>query len=276
MTICQANEPARSGLGGSCNSISPMGKRVFICDQGRAHPPPSRDELLSIALSGASVCKLKEALLKQIYELNIRAIMRVSAELTIRGVPPCFRFDFSEDGQFLHHESNEASHLMMLIDLQWIVSRYPTHKVNWKAAKALFNPVKFDKTADYLYWGGRRAPGQIATALGLTKYQQRECIWIQSLLMKRWRLNLLRRWPAATQRITADVLLKDGRPREAQDLTIQRRISLWLCGEFGDKKPQRTADFYQMLTGHKIPRNIVAKQLQKMPLVRRRGGISVS
>jgi hypothetical protein len=68
--------------------------------------------------------------------------------------------------------------------------------------------------------------------------------------------------------------MKDRRSAGEQDATIRRRLDLWICAEIGDWKPQRTADLYEMKTGEAIARNLVAKQLAKIPKVRRTSSVS--
>ena len=224
---------------------------------------------ITLSLGKFTTEDLKVCLAEYFSANKINHFMHLSAELSRRGIPPCFRMNFAKDVVWIAGDSEEA-YFLMLADFEWIIFRYPTHKVAWKCAESLFAPGKFKKTAQYLRWDGKRASGQIATALALTIHQQRECAWIQSLAVRRWRDTLIKRMPVARAVIAAHLASKDKRPMDDVSITIDRRFDIWLCGQFGGNKPQHTANFYKMLTGQKLPRNIVAKQLQKIPVVRRR------
>ncbi len=84
------------------------------------------------------------------------------------------------------------------------------------------------------------------------------------------------RWPIARARIADGIKAHDRRAQADQDATIKRRADLWLCAELADWKPQRTADLFAMLTGEVLPRNVVAKQLDKLPKVRRTDSVCFS
>lgn len=222
---------------------------------------------LAMALKSASTAKLKSAFADQIKQLNTEAALRVSAELTARGIAPCFRGTFDKHEWWLNLP--EADFILMAADLQWIVAEYPNHEPEWERAKPVFKPRKFRKAVEYLHWEGRRTAGQIAKAMALTEQQQRECIWIQCLHVERWRGRMLKRLSLAETRIQTAIRSNDKRPTVEQDATIKRRADLWLCAELADWKPQRTANLYKRMTGEVLQRNVVAKQLDKLPRVRR-------
>lgn len=227
----------------------------------------SRSDRLALALRGASTDRLKVALVEQIKQLNTDGALRVSAELTARGIAPCFRGTFDKREWWLGIP--DADFILILGDLQWIITMYPNHRTEWQRAQPIFDPRRFRKTAEYLHWEGQRSAGQIAKALALTEAMQRESAWIQCLHVERWRHRLFKRLPIAHARITATIRENDRRLIGDQDATIKRRSDLWLCAELADWKPQRTASLYAMMTGETLPRNVVAKQLEKMPKVRR-------
>jgi hypothetical protein len=228
-----------------------------------------RQDKLAIALRKASIGKLKAHLAKRIEALDEDAALRLGEELTSRGIPPCFRGNFSEDEHLLSFWGG-VEPLLLLLDLQWIASRYPDQKPEWQRLKPLFvNTKKLRELSTYLYWGGRRAAGQIARALALTEAQQLECAWVQCLHVERRRHGLFKRLPITQSIIIATVRKNDKRPMIEQDATIERRSNLWLCAELASWKPQRTAEMYQMMTGKTLPRNLVANQLAKLPKVRR-------
>ena len=226
------------------------------------------EDRLTLVLRSVSNDRLKLALAGQIEQLNEEAVLRVGAELTSRGIAPCFRGNFAED-KLLRTFWRAVEPLLLLLDLQWIVAKYPNHKPEWERLKSVFDPKKFLQTAEYLRWDGKRSAGQVAKAMGLNEQQQRECLWIQCLHVERWRKRLFQRLLIAKAHIESSIREGDRRPIEAQNETVKRRCDLWLCAELGDWKAQRTANLYAMMTGKTLPRNVVAKQLQKLPKVRR-------
>lgn len=232
-----------------------------------------RRERLTEVLTLVSTDRLKATHLDQLKQGHQDGALLVSAELTRRGIAPCFR------GLPLCREwwmGTDTDFVLMAADLQWIVARHPHHRTEWERAQAIFHPLKFEQTAGYLHWNGNRTAGQVAKALGLTDAQQRECAWIQCLHVERWRQRLHMRWPIARERIAGGIKAHDRRAQADQDATINRRSDLWLCAELADWKPQRTADLFAMLTGEVLPRNLVGKQLAKLPKVRRTDSVCSS
>ena len=232
---------------------------------------PSTLDRLTLALKSASVEQLKFLFIKHATKLNTPGALRVSAELTARGIPPCFRGIHDRDswlpaGSWL---PVEAKLILLIADIQWIVVAYPKHETGWERAQHVYDPAKLEKTAEYLLWDGRRSPGQVATALGLTEQMQRECVWVQFLQVARWNERLQKRLPIAAAKIASAINATDKRNRAEKDATIKRRVNLWHCAELAGGNPQRTADLYLMLTGETLPRNVVAGQLAKLPKVRR-------
>lgn len=188
-------------------------------------------------------------------------MLAVGAELSERGIAPCFRGLTFDDWL---KDNPDAEHILAMCDLQWIATRYPNHKPAWVRMQGIFDPCKFMKTAKFALWDGRRAPGQIAKGLGLSEGQQQECHRIRCLHVARWWEGLAPRKDIAYARIAGAVRLNDLRDSANKDNTIQRRQDLWLCAELGNWKPQRTADLYAMKTGIVLQRNIVANQLGKI------------
>lgn len=228
--------------------------------------PPKNE--LALALRNASTDQLKAALAKQLEALNEIAVLRVGYELTVRGIAPFARGNFAEDEQ-LQTFWRSVTPLLLLLDLQWIVAKYPSHTPEWLRLKSLFDPRKFGETAKYLHWDGQRSAGQIAKAMGLSEAQQRECAYLQYLAVERWRKRLNKRLPIAQAKIEAAIRASDKRPIADQDETIKRRCDLWVAAELSDWKPQRTAEIYCMMTGKTMSRSLVANQLAKLPKVRR-------
>lgn len=226
-------------------------------------PSPSR---IALALKKASLEAVKSLFFTRTHKGNTEVALQLSAELAARGIPPSFRGMTRRDSLSL---SAESGFILMAADLQWIVAAHPRHETDWMRAQAIYSPSKFMTTARYLYWDGQRAPGQLAKALALTVQQQHECAWIQCLAVDRWTSRLAKRIPIAREMITNAIRNTDKRDRAEQNETIERRVNLWHCAELAGWKPQRTANFYALMTGEKLPRNVVSNQLSKLPKVRR-------
>jgi hypothetical protein len=248
--------------------------RAFLSPPASKQPTmQQRRERLDEVLALVNTDRLKATYLDQLKQGNQDGALLVSAELTRRGIAPSFR------GLPVRREwwmGTDTDFVLMTADLQWIVARHPQHQTEWERAQAIFDPRKFDAAAAYLHWNGNRTAGQVAKALGLTDAQQRECAWIQCLHVERWRQRLHTRWPIARAKIADGIKAHDRRAHADQDATIKRRSDLWLCAELADWKPQRTADLFAMLTGEALPRNVVAKQLDKLPKVRRTDSVCSS
>lgn len=243
--------------------------RIALCSLDSIEEERLRKaDALQRALQGASVDKLKHSLHKHTTALNSEPALHVSQELTRRGIAPCFR-GVPEQGDPWWADNVEADFILLTADLQWIVSHHPDHKPAWQRLESAFAPDKLVKTAEYLHYRGQREPGQAAKALGLSDSQQRELAWIHYLDLKRWRVGLYKRWPIAKAAIARDLQSKPWRSKFPIEGTIKRRGDLWICAELGKWKPQRTADFFAMMTGEVLPRNIVSAQLEKLPRVRR-------
>lgn len=266
-------------------------KIVDIFDEHGKKLNKKQLDCIDKALVEASLICLRKHLEKHVRKGNLTGVMLISAEFSRRGIAPCFRyrralissirqgradFELSLEQNREEHATEDdrnpycdqpsevsTSFLLFCADAEWLVNRYPAHKTEWNRAALLFAPHTFLKTARYLHWDERREPGQIVKALALTEQQQRECVWLECLQVRRWRERLYRRFPIASNRIREGVRQKDRRAIAEQGATIRRRESLWLCAELAQYKPQRTADFFQMLTGVRIPRNVVAKQRKR-------------
>lgn len=211
-------------------------------------------------MKSASTEQLRAEYLIRVVSMDEKGALALGAELSMRGIAPCFR-----DIPYEWFKDNVGVNCILAkCDMQWIAIRYPDHLPLWQRVRSLFDPIKFARTAEYLIWNGRRSPGYLSKALALTDSQQRECRLIQCLHVSRWRESLLKRRRVMEARITAAVRSTDKRDVASQDETIHRRKDIWFCGEMANWKPQRTADLYSMKTGVVLARNVVDNQLAKI------------
>jgi hypothetical protein len=206
--------------------------------------------------------------------LNHAGALRVGAELTRRGIAPVFRgmpyYCAAKGPASPWWHDCDTDLLALSLDAQWLACRYPHHRTEWQRAASIFDPSKFRATCGYLHWDGKRTPGQIAKALALSDEQQAELAYLHCLHVERRKQKLWGRWRIAKEEIEAGVRQNDKRPTDQQDATISRRSGLWLAAELGHWKPTRSSDLYAMQPeGTRLARNVVAKQLEKLPRVRR-------
>jgi hypothetical protein len=228
-----------------------------------------RCEAIKLLLEKATLDELKSSLKNQVRLCKVDTAMHISEELTRRGIAPMFR-GLPVQGDSWWTNNLAVNLILLAADLQWVAARYPQHKPAWRRLNSMFQSEKLVKTAEYLHWRGNRSAGAIATALDLPESIQRECAWVQHLSLERWKGRLFKRWSIAQAKIAVDVQSRPWRyNRGTREETIERRGDLWLCAELAKWKPQRTADIYAMKTGEVLARNVVAKQLDKLPSVRR-------
>ncbi len=221
------------------------------------------------ALKAVSLNELKQELRERAMDIDDEATLHLSREFTRRGIAPAFRGIPLHDDPWWAMRTDEANFILLCADLEWITARYPDHKPEWPRLQSVFDPKKLVSTAQYLHWDGRREPGQIANGMKLSEDMQRELAWVQHLHVHRWCKRLQKRVPLARAAIQRDVLSRPWKSKASKEETIQRRADIWQCAELGRWKPQRTADFYAMLTGHMLTRGIASVQLGKLPKVPR-------
>lgn len=187
------------------------------------------------------------------------AAFYISAEMTKRGIPPVFQGlpELDEDDLTQRYD-------YCLFDLLWIVTRYPVHVVQYARYRGVFQPASFLRTADFIFYQGRRPVWQIVAGMTLTGDQQQECCSLHSRPVASARRKLRHTKDDADQRISDAVRKKDRRGSGDQEETIRRRQAIWFCAEIGGWKPQRTADLYEMHTGNAITRQLAAKQMDKV------------
>jgi hypothetical protein len=224
----------------------------------------ARQDRLSTLLAASSPPELIQLLDRQIYLLNLAGALRVSAELSARGIAP-FVLGLHLNDAKSRFDDPEEDFIKMVCDLHWLVCRYPSHQVAWPRLRALYDQRRFMQECRWLHYGGQRSAAQISKALGLTTKQQRELAWIKASHTQSWWENLKQRWGLAQARIAEDVHSKPWRSHLKKEETISRRVDIWLSAELGLWKPQATANYYAMLTGTRLSRNVVHAQLQHLP-----------
>lgn len=207
-------------------------------------------------------------------DLDFDGALLIGGELTRRGVPPIFRrlpYYCGADASKPYWYEPDADLLALMLDAEWLVQRHPLSECAWEAAARLYDPKQFRTTCNWLHWSGRRSAGQIAIALGLTLAQQSELAFIQYLTLARSKRGMWTLLPAAEARIKAEASQRahDRRTPEQREVTVRRRVAIWLCGQLAGNKPQRTAELVEMLTGEALARGIVARHLEKLPNLRR-------
>lgn len=185
----------------------------------------------------------------------------LNEELTRRGFPPCFRHLPDPTIGTLAERFD-----IFMADAQWIATRYPEQKPMFSRYGRLFLPSAFHATAQFIFYFGKTPAWKIVKGLALTEDQQWECHWLQSGPLATKRRFVQGRLPIVREELWQALFhgRRGGQTEKECIATIQRRRALWLCNAMANRRPQRTADLFEMMTGEKIGRNVVAKQLEKI------------
>jgi len=187
----------------------------------------------------------------------------LAEEMTARGIPPCFRYSpiHSPADATINQEFDYLAH-----DAQWIVSQYPgqLNLVRYEQSRGLFKATTFHKTAQFIYYYGQRPPGKIVGGLQLSDAQQWECYWLRSRHIVKQAQAIEQVRPRVVSAITERVHAACNRSftTEQAAISIRRREALWVCSRMFGTSPTKVAQRYEQMTGERIGRNIVAKQLQ--------------
>lgn len=192
----------------------------------------------------------------------------VSEELTRRGVPPYLRSLAQPLPDFRECNVNQRFDLL-LYDLEWIVHAYPEHKTNAPGYMRIFRPGKdFFRGAEHISKRGNREPWRIARDMGLSADQQWDCQVVRGREIALERKYIRERRLAYMDyfRSALEAGKRCGQTPEQQKQTRTRRFNLWLCSRIaGRKNLQEVARRYEQLTGEKIDRRIVGRQLEMIP-----------
>ncbi len=196
--------------------------------------------------------------------------MAIGAELTRRGIAPVFRgleWYCSQKRDRPWWADLESDVLALMLDAQWIACRYPKHATAWERAAGMLRNDGTEPTARFLLKDGKREPAQLVRALGLSQDQQFELAFAHTIHVERIKASVWQRQPTAFQRIEQSVHELDRRSDLAGvETTIRRRKGVWLAAQLANNKPTRTSDLYAMQPGgEKLPRNLAAKIIGKLP-----------
>lgn len=215
-----------------------------------------------------------------------RAVAYLLAEaLTAYGMPPCFRFGYPESTRRL--TLNQRLDLFAH-DMQWLAKHHPKQrsKVLGERYKHLFDeychPDEFGwlREAEYWFNKGERDVWVIVRGLQLSELQQWECKWLRSQFVTQKAGVLADRRDAVFTAIMAHLpTTRRTMAEESAKRVLMRRYRLWVCGQMsrhGEKiSPSAVARLYEMWTGDRINRAIVAQQLEwvrtNIPILQNRG-----
>jgi hypothetical protein len=188
-------------------------------------------------------------------------------ELTVRGIPPAFRHSHHSDTTY----SLDQRFDLLLTDLRWLRRWYPQHPKNirYRRYRDLFTVSEpaFHRAAEFVFYGGQRPAWKIVASMSLNEQQQRDSAWLRSAPIKKH--------SAATQAMHDYVLaalqrdLQNARRTKSftdddANVTLMRRLALWICSRMTDGSPTETAIRYAQMTGQEITRQAAAKQLNKV------------
>lgn len=193
----------------------------------------------------------------------------IEQELTRRRVPPSLR-----ESEELDAKDEARVTDQYLIDLEWLVSRYPTHRPDWSRYQRLFEPGDLLKRFDWTHVKWPRPYWSALRGLGLAVDQMAECVWLATgearnrkfIVRYDWEktLKLLRRGyltPASNRGIDIGLALE----------TVKERLALWRVATIYGDSPTRVAEAMTALTGKRMTRQVAYKQITKMRRDLRRG-----
>lgn len=235
---------------------------VAISDLLKARKP---DKVKAAADKLAKIDPEKLKSLLRDRRTNRLAKYLINHELSARNIPPVLRgispVDHAEEADHFAEQSD-----FLTIDLDWIVTRYPDQKIEFKGWQNLFSPAQFAAKAKFIFHSGNRPEWKIRRALAITREQEAELCHLQSAAISNRRAIIERLKPEVTdivRRKRYDRNLTIETPKEQDE--VRRMIDYWeaanLCDGWG--QPTRAAWFYEIMTGSKSTRqqagNIMGK-----------------
>lgn len=192
-------------------------------------------------------------------------------ELDVRGVPPCLRWPGND-------ETEQAAFITLLADLLWFTKRHPAHQPRFKGWRGLFTNLPaspgWHATAHRQYLFVLRRYGLshwCAKGLGLDEAHRQDLKVMQTSAMRASRQQLR---PASFEAIVASLLSHaqahpDKAGKFSPGMVATRRAALWRVYVLSDFSPTRAAQYWMLLTGEKLSRQAVAKQIEIVEEVRR-------
>ncbi|MCG9056634.1 hypothetical protein LH442_11705 [Laribacter hongkongensis] len=183
----------------------------------------------------------------------------VHLELDRRQIPPCLRTPYRDD-------SPELCFVTWLADLHWLCQRNPGHTTTFRSWHRLFvyeqASTNWHKTAVWVYRQGQAKMNfYFSKGLGLTDQQRQPLALLMSQPMRADR-ELLRAMPRHRERILTHALSNrdKGAVHSPQDVA-GRRSEILRIHLLGGRSKSRTAEWFNLLHGTKLTRQLVAKQI---------------
>ena len=192
------------------------------------------------------------------------AALTLADSLIRRGIPPIF---WHSHLSITRHDINQKSDLI-IFDLRWIRKAHPEHigQVRYQRYRDIFTPneAKFNKAAEYIFYGGNRDPWKITASLSLNDVQQFEMYRLKSTQVSKRQLATNAMRDEVFSKLKAHingVQRKKTFTDEDARCTLFRRHRLWLCSRMTSGKAFDICRRYEQLTGDIISLDIVRRQL---------------
>jgi hypothetical protein len=192
----------------------------------------------------------------------------IADELTTRRIPPVFRYSHASATDC----NLEQRFDLLVYDLRWLRRWYPDHArgVRYQRCKTLLtgSDKLFHREAEYMFYGGRRPVWKIVASLSLSETQQIDCYLLRSAPIKKRETATQAMCGRVFSALEAD--LKAARRTSAftdndANTTLLRRQQLWLCSRMvSSRSPTEIAERYMQMTGQRITRQAVGKQVAKI------------
>jgi hypothetical protein len=183
----------------------------------------------------------------------------------MRGIPPVLR-----DAQDADEREWESAMDVLSADLAWLASEYPNHQTIFAKWRGIFKPETFHQSCMFLGESLRRRKIHwICRFLNLTVGQQREMFFLKRDGLRGEFAGINERKKPVMRALVEAYQRREDQYKIGGKVAIKRQFSIWLCGSVASWKPQRTADFFGALMGHKITRQnanrIIKKVWQDVP-----------
>lgn len=207
----------------------------------------------------------------------------LNVEASRRGIPPILRklprIRYNDKPAYVEDdceiEEDEETELdepelvaaLIAVDLQWLVSRYPSHQAKHPRWRELWNPSAFHGKARFLALQRRPKlkPWDYHKGLALTDEQKIELHTIR-LERERFRVaDLLDELEQIRFTLEYHYGRRDSRYQSDDPVaTIDERLNIWFIGSIFGWRPQRLANLMCAFTGKPMTRQWAAKRIAQV------------
>lgn len=201
------------------------------------------------------------------------ALWAIHCHLDRRGIPPALRWPANS-------ETPQAEFITWAADVLWFSKRHRDHKPKFKGWQRLMleepNTPRWRELAYWQFAGvhGKRSVSHVgAKGLGLADGQRYDLMILQTSAMQADRRQLhAAQFAAIRERLFSHAAeYPDRSGQHKPEAVANRRVALWRTHVLSGHSPTATAANWHRLTGERLSRQAVAKQLAIVSEVLRGG-----